>query len=371
MGTGRRPATERYGQLVKRDGYWHADFLDAKGRRVRFALRLPDSVPVAHASARLHEMLELRKSRPADARIDRAFEKVIAVKEQTRDPQTAVKYKRILERFRGFLEARRVRYLAEIEPEHLCDYAAERRAIGRAEAGIRSDLTHIQAALNLLRSWGQMPEGFDSTSFFREAMPRDISKRERVFSDLELRVLFADPKFGDVFEALYLLGCRIGVLLQLHKNHIGDKLIRLPRGKQGKLHDIPLSSQFRAFLGRHTPASSRGYLFWRDKWGEPGSVASRGVAQRAILRRLNTVLKANGFKPARIHDFRATCATRLVAAGLNLFDLIDYIGWSAKSLPMIKQKYYRRKPEDIVVPDLTGVSPSRIRQVRNDNAGNG
>ena len=109
-----------------------------------------------------------------------------------------------------------------------------------------------------------MPTRYTSKSYFRSAFYRDLHKRKRIYSEPELGHLFADTAYGDIYKALYLLGCRVGVLLQLHESHVGYEIIKLPRGKRGQLLDIPISPQFRAFLRRHNSKSERGFLFWRD-----------------------------------------------------------------------------------------------------------
>ena len=151
------------------------------------------------------------------------------------------------------------------------------------------------------------------------------------------------------FTALYLLGCRIGVLGKLHFSNIAEEIIQLPRGKGGKLHDIRKSEQFSEFLDRHTPKSEKGFLFWRDKFGDPYNEKHLANFERSVGQRLHRILNNNGFLKGRVHDFRATCIVMLRKAGMDSLDISEYIGIDIKTL---HNHYFRRDPKDIKVPRL-------------------
>jgi len=319
--------------------HWYADYYDRYGRRHRFSLGVPADRPVREA---LRE-LELRRREETEkqltsVKVDKAFDEVYAHVGQTRDPQTAERYRQNCAHFLRFLESRRVRYLSDLRPNHIAKFAAWYLAEGHAPGGVNSALRTLRATLNLLAYWGQMPEDYSGRTWFSRVFLSEDKKRDRIFSEPELRVLFADDRYGDIYEALYLLGCRAGVLLRLHTSHISDELILLPRGKQGQLHDVPITSQFRNFLSCHQPSSEKGYLFWRDSWGDPDNPRDHRSALTAINRRLKRVLHKAGYKPARVHDLRATCATHLSAAGMPMQALMQYIGWTQPSTAL---KYYR------------------------------
>jgi len=330
-----------------RNGVWHADY-QHRGVRVRYTLGLPASTTVRRVWLTFERLEAERLQAESRHHVTHALARFLEAKRANRNLQTAVKYDRAVSKFDEFLVEKRIQYLDEITPQLINDYSARLRARGQKPAGVNSELTHIRALLNTLDSWGLMPALYNSRHWFAAAFYRDLPKRPRIFSAPELRALFADPQFGDLYRFLYLSGQRIGVVLQLHTSHVNrDRgVISFARGKRGQLQEIPLTPQIRAHLDTLNPGGN-GYYFWPDSWA-PHTPARINSAESRVGTRLRRVLRAGGYPPGRVHDIRATTATHL-APLMSLPELMNFMGWTEPATALL---YYRQRPEDVAVPDL-------------------
>jgi len=358
--------------FFKRNGFWYGYTNAVTGKRQAICLDVrakgrDDFGSPELSSAQLIRFDKILKSKvdellfqQEETTIEDALARVIKYVSANREPKTVATYKKVHEHFKDLCIRERINYLSDLNPEFLATYAGEKRSEGRKRSGINSDLQTVRATLNLLHGWGIMPQEFVSRVWFKRAFFSKQKRRERTYSETELRVLLKDKLYGDVFTALYLLGCRVGVLGKLHTSNIGDKVISLPRGKGGALHDIPISDQFRDFNSQHTPTSEQGSLVWRDKFGDPNDDRALANFERSIGQRLKRVLKNNSFKDGRVHDFRATCIIMLRNAGMDSLDIAEYIGIDIKTL---QDHYFRRDPKDIIVPDLPAVRSSKLKVV--------
>jgi len=357
----------RKSPFILRAGFYWVD-TQTHGRRVRYSLGLPASTPL-HMLWRAYERAEAeRQESLRRSRIDDAFDQVVDAKRANRNHKTGTCYKTVLGNFQRYLARRGIVYLDQLRPEHLNAYSAQLRSDGRRRRGINSDLTHIRSALNLLDSWGYMPDTYDSKPWFASAFFRDIPKRQRIYSEMELRALFADPQFGDLYKFLYLSGQRVGVVLQLHVSHIDRKrgVISFARGKRGQLQDIPLTPQLRDHLDSLDPGNN-GYYFWPDDRPLPTTDGRVRDYSQAARKRLRKILKDNKYPPGRVHDIRATTATHL-APHMSMLELMHYMGWTQ---PDTAKLYYRQRPEDLRVPDLPAapsVTPASRRKTGGANS---
>ena len=336
--------------FIVRNGVWHADY-QHRGERVRYTLGLPASTParrVWETFERLEgERLQSKTRRPIVPAIARFLE----AKSANRNPKTAIRYEVILYKFDAYLGKHDIQYIDQLSPQLINDYSARLRAAGQKPAGVNSELTHLRACLNLLNSWGLMPATYSSRNWFASAWFRDIPRRRRIYSAPELRALFADSQFGDLYRFLYLSGQRVGVVLRLHTSHINrDRgVISFARGKRGQLQEIPLTPQILAHLDTLDPGAN-GYYFWPDNWA-PHSPARINSAESRVGTRLRRTLRAGGYPPGRVHDIRATTATHL-APLMTMPELMRYMGWTEPATALL---YYRQRPEDLAVPDLPAV----------------
>ena len=330
-----------------RNGTWHANY-QYRGERIRYTLGLPASTTVRRVWLTFERLEAERLQAESRHHVTPAFARFLEAKRANRNLQTAVKYDRAVSKFAEFLDEKHLQFLDEITPRLINDYSARLRARGQKPAGVNSELTHIRALLNTLDSWGLMPASYNSRHWFSDAYFRNLPGRPRTYSAPELRALFADPQFGDLYHFLYLSGQRVGVVLQLHTSHINrDRgVISFARGKRGQLQEIPLTAQIRAHLDTLDPGDN-GFYFWPDNWA-PHSPARINSAESRVGTRLRRILRAGGYQPGRVHDIRATTATHL-APLMTMPELMNLMGWTEPATAML---YYRQRPEDLAVPDL-------------------
>ena len=346
--------------FIIRNGTWYADY-QHRGKRIRYTLGLPASAPkrlVWQVFEQFEaERLESKTRRP----IVPALARFLEAKRANRNPKTADRYDCVLGKFDIYLGEQHLQYLDQISPQTFNDYAARLRAAGQKPAGVNTELTHLRACFNLLNSWGLMPASYTSRNWFTSAYFRDLPKRQRIYSAPELRVLFADPQFGDLYKFLYLSGQRIGVVLQLHTSHVNrDRgVISFARGKRGQLQEIPLTPQIRAHLDSLDHAAN-GYYFWPDSRPLP-TPARINSAVSGVGGNLRRILSAGKYPPGRTHDIRATTATHL-APLMSMPELMNFLGWTVPATAML---YYRQRPEDLAVPDLPAApATASLHQIR-------
>ena len=200
-----------------RNGVWHADY-QHRGERIRYTLGLPASTTVRRVWLTFERLEAERLQAGVRRPIVPAIARFLQAKRANRNPKTAARYDFILNKFTAYLGEQHLQYLDQISPQLLNDYAARLRAAGQKPAGVNTELTHLRACLNTLNSWGLMPALYSSRNWFNSAYFRDLPRRRRIYSAPELRALFADPQFGDLYRFLYLSGQRIGVVLQDRKS---------------------------------------------------------------------------------------------------------------------------------------------------------
>ena len=142
------------------------------------------------------------------------------------------------------------------------------------------------------------------------AKAEENGSRERVLTREELRQLWralGDDKFSDVVRLLLLTGQRRNEIgkLQWSEVELGRKLIVLASGrtKNGRQHEVPLSSQAVALIKRHPRRNSSDFLFGKRGFSD-WHVAKAKLDQRV------------GVAPWTLHDLRRTCATQMAELGV-------------------------------------------------------
>lgn len=332
----------RYDDLAVRNGVWWADYRDRSGKRHRFSLKIPSTVSYKNAIIILEEVRKEREMQRFELQL--AIDEVLEWKRAQVDFKTVWQYESTWRNLVDFLASRSVVFTTDITPEHMAEWA---RVLIENFKPLTAN-NKLTVAGILFRAWhilGRMP-AFSAARYINPFRVKKPRKRDRIFSATELSRLFADPDFGHIYEFLYLSIQRIDVVLQLHSSNVNldRSIISFPRGKGGKLQDIPLTVQLRDWFERH---GREGYLFCVDGYDATKYNSRRALASRIRIR-LAKIIDVEGWEPARIHDFRATGASML-ATMVPMPVLMQYGGWDTPSVCM---RYYRTKPEDLQIPDL-------------------
>jgi integrase len=127
----------------------------------------------------------------------------------------------------------------------------------------------------------------------------------------ELRKLWrslGDDRFGNIVRLLLLTGARraeIG-MLQWSEVDLARKMIVLApaRTKNGRQHELPLSTQALAILARQPHRNSSDFLFGERGFNVFGR-AKQGLDQRVPI------------ADWRLHDLRRSCATGMAELGIQ------------------------------------------------------
>jgi integrase len=145
-----------------------------------------------------------------------------------------------------------------------------------------------------------------------------VKDRDRVLSSAELASIWhaaGDGAYGTILKLLILTGQRREEIGGLRWSEIdfAGRMIRLPpeRVKNGQAHDVPLAEQALALL-REAPRRLTGdFVFGTDS-----GFGNFGAHKRALDARIDEARDAP-MKPWVIHDLRRTCATGMIALGVQ------------------------------------------------------
>ena len=78
-----------------------------------------------------------------------------------------------------------------------------------------------------------------------------------------------------------------------------------------------MTSRVREVLQRRSEEKQTAYLFTNEKGNGPRNHATNGIKK---------AMKRAGIKEFTIHDFRHTCASRLIQNGLSLYEVASILG---------------------------------------------
>jgi integrase len=132
--------------------------------------------------------------------------------------------------------------------------------------------------------------------------------RERVLSQDELTAILralGDDPFSEIIRMLILTGQRRSEIggLRWSEVDLGQGLIVLPaaRVKNGRQHELPISTQVRAVLERQPRRNEWVWGCDWNSWSEPKAKLDRQL---------------DGIAPWRLHDLRRSCATHMAELGV-------------------------------------------------------
>ena len=160
------------------------------------------------------------------------------------------------------------------------------------------------------------------------------NRADMVWTDEDLAALkpHCSPELWNAIQLAVLTGIRMGDLIKLTWNCVGENAIKLQTSKSNKKTTavVPLLPETHELLERIHRGKSDTILnnSKNNPWTESG---------------LNTAFqkakKAAGIADLRFHDLRGTAATRFVGAGLNDAEVATILGWNTSKVDQIKKRY--------------------------------
>lgn len=195
-------------------------------------------------------------------------------------------------------------------------------------ASVQRDISTLRAILNKAYREGfmQYPPRFPR---FKKQKPRDrwlsIDEEQRLVS-------VSAPHLVPLIRFAVDTGGRVSELLRLDWRYVemGSKRVRFTDTKNGEDRTVRLCDRALATLASLEPKDS-------------GSVFTfRGKSIESVRTAFNKARKKAGLEDVRFHDLRHTFASRLVQAGVPLYDVMHMTGH--KSLEMV-QRYAHLAPD--------------------------
>lgn len=135
------------------------------------------------------------------------------------------------------------------------------------------------------------------------------------------------PQLMTALKLISMTGLRLGDVIRLDWDHVGEKAIVLKTKKRGGRAAIPIFPELRALLDAQPHRTGTVLRNSRDKaWTESGLGS---VFQKA---------KPAGFDRT-MHDLRGTYVTWLAVKGFTDEEIARVIGWTAKRVAEIRARY--------------------------------
>lgn len=206
-----------------------------------------------------------------------------------------------------------------------------------------TSINHLTTALvtmkNRAESWGVRGPVFNVKKL-------KTTPKFRYLRDGEEELLLAVCKEQDLKDLIVMLvdtGMRISECVSVMWADINQQGILVYRGKTGNRTVLPVTARLKAMLNRR--ANSSLYVFpHKTKPGAHRTCSSKGIRQAANRAGLNSQEVVKKFGTFTAHSLRDTYATRLVLAGLTLYQVQVMLGHAS---PIQTQKYAHLATSDI------------------------
>lgn len=215
-------------------------------------------------------------------------------------------------------------------------YAAKRRAEGRKDGTIRTDLGCLRTCL----SWAEKSRLIPAAP--RIEMPRTPQPRDRYLTHAEVTRLLAAARAEHIKLAIILMvttAGRIGALLELTWDRVDldRRIIRLAPNEIGPRKGratVPINDTLMAALQRAAGVAQSDYVI---EWG------GRQVA--SIKTGFNAAVKASGIPHCTRHDLRRTAGRFMAEAGVPIEEIAEYLGHSSPNIT--RATYARFSPQHL------------------------
>lgn len=221
-----------------------------------------------------------------------------------------------------------------ITVEDCREYARKRRALGRAESTIATELKHLRLSLN----WAEKNRHIDKAPFIE--VPADSDPRDRYLTKAEMRKLIdnvASPHIRIAMELLLATAGRVGAVLELTWDRVDfeREKIRLKNSEKGKGRAIvAMSDRIRIVLEEAYEARTCEYVV--EYASGPVKSIRKGIA--------NAAARA-GIEDVTPHVFRHTAAVWMAEADESMEEIAQFLGH--RDVSVTRKVYARYSPEHL------------------------
>lgn len=286
--------------------YWY----EPDGRRRRYELRARD-----FQSARKEAIVVYRaKTRgpAAEPTVDDIMAAYIETLGTRPSAKTAVFMWRALAPHFGGLLPR------QIDHKHCTAYTAARRAAGRSDGTIWTELGYLRSAMN----WAVKRTMIAAAPHIERPAKPDPDERYLTRDEIA-RLLDIEMMPHTRLAILLMLGTagRIGAILGLTWDRVnfdeGSINLRVEdeTGRRKGRAVVPMNAGLRRALGEAADAAMTDHVI---EWG--------GRPVRSVRKGVSTALKAAGIRDAKLHTFRHTAAVHMLGAGVPIEKVGQYLG---------------------------------------------
>jgi integrase len=228
--------------------------------------------------------------------------------------------------------------LSDVRRVDLQDFADRLLAEGLDASTVRNALMPLRAIFRRAVARGEL--AVNPTTGLE--LPAVRGKRDRIVSPAVAAALIGALRDGDraLWGCAFYAGLRRGELRGLDWQHVDlaagtIRVVRSwddkagpvdPKSKAG-LREIPIVAELRRLLVEHGLRTGRtGFVF--------GPSPTSPFTPSAVRRRANTAWKHAGLEPIGLHEARHTFASVLIAAGVNLKAVSNYMGHASVTITL-------------------------------------
>lgn len=213
--------------------------------------------------------------------------------------------------------------MAKISKSELVAFHSDKRQAGYAGGTVDRLIILIRYIFNLAIRWGYLEKGqnpADEFELFNEPNSRQIFLKDEELSRLVVELKKSENRnLFDIVQGLLMTGCRKRELLDARWEHINLelKIWHIPFTKQGKPHDLPITSELEEYFRSLRSFGQSEYLFPSPQTGMP---------YKSIFQSWDTARRAANLPTLRMHDLRHTFASFLVNGGCSLYEVQRLLG---------------------------------------------
>ncbi len=209
-------------------------------------------------------------------------------------------------------------YLDEITPQDIEKLKSQKLSEGLAKTTVNHYLKILKRSFNVAIDWGYAK---DNPVRRVQQYPEYESKRERILTDdEEIRLLrFAPVHLRPILVVALHTGMRKGEILNLKWDDIDfqRREIHIRKSKTGRPRVIDINTTLLEQLTSLRKPISSTHVFTNPKTGKPYTKIQKSFERARILA---------GIEDVRFHDLRHTFASRLIARGVDIIKVKDFLG---------------------------------------------
>jgi len=336
------------GVYLRKDRRWEGrlDLGYSNGRRVRKSVFGETKREVQEKLARLRERRDKGLPLPSDQlTVGSLLEQWLAEKKRQVRPRTHEAYTILVRRHLD--PAIGHRRLLKLGPEDVSAFIASKLSEGLSPTTVRSIQAALRNALNLALRWGLVARNVASLV----DAPRVASREVEAFSPAEAAGLLAavdSDRLAAIYQVALSVGLRRGEALGLHWDDVdldrGTLSVRQSLQRvEGRLQlvepktqrsrrTIALPERIITALAAHRTRQLAERLRAGAGWRDSGLVFTTRlggpIEPRNLTRHFHRVMERAGIQHRRFHDLRHTCASMLLAQGVQARDIMETLGHS-------------------------------------------